>query len=740
MKIFKRVLAAAGATALLAAVVLLVFLLRKREAPYEAPAYTAPEVYENVPSSVVAENERFLLRFDKERICLFLEEKATGKIWGTVPYEFYQAGDTNVNVDSPIFIEYYDVNEASLHPLKAFSASIDASTVSSQLIENGLRINFFFDEAKIMIPVAYVLRDSGLVIEVDPAAIQEQSCRVTSISLAPFFCSARNEVEGGYLFIPSGSGALMYTKEYERGRTFSGEMYGLDPSKLVTENATNEMPLLLPVFGAKEGGTALCGIIESGAGMACLEATAGNSRNGYSNVYPTFYVRGCDTVEARVSWSTSDVQIFTDSITAGETIEVGYYPLIGEDANYIGMAKTYREYLQERGSLTKERKEDVGYGITLLGGAQITKHFLGIPYDSLKVTTNYVQAASLLEELKELTGGSPTVRMAGFAQTGLDAGKIAGGYRFERAFGSEKERKVLEVLAKVYWDFDLVFFKKSGSGYSTVFDTAQTANGQASSRFPFLKALHGADLEAKPDKLLSRALLTDAGEKLAEFAQIKNIQGVSLSTLGQTAYSDYAQIRYSGKSGVESQMQAIVEALEKHQVNMAVSCANGYAASLASVIFETPLCSGQYDGFDEDIPFYQMVFKGYVPLISSSINLAADREAQFLKAIESGASPGYTLSALYDTQLAGIDWYAFYGSLFSDNRDRLAAELQAARAYYDAINGAVITGHARLENGVTRTRFDNGVVVYTNQGGTTAVLKEGRLEAGQFLFVREGGE
>ena len=32
MKIFKRVLAAAGATALLAAVVLLVFLLRKREA------------------------------------------------------------------------------------------------------------------------------------------------------------------------------------------------------------------------------------------------------------------------------------------------------------------------------------------------------------------------------------------------------------------------------------------------------------------------------------------------------------------------------------------------------------------------------------------------------------------------------------------------------------------------------------------------------------------------------------
>ena len=118
----------------------------------------------------------------------------------------------------------------------------------------------------------------------------------------------------------------------------------------------------------------------------------------------------------------------------------------------------------------------------------------------------------------------------------------------------------------------------------------------------------------------------------------------------------------------------------------------------------------------------------------------ADREAQFLKAIESGASPGYTLSALYDTQLAGIEWYAFYGSLFSDNRDRLAAELQAARAYYDAINGAVITGHARLENGVTRTRFDNGVVVYTNQGGTTAVLKEGRLEAGQFLFVREGGE
>ena len=136
---------------------------------------------------------------------------------------------------------------------------------------------------------------------------------------------------------------------------------------------------------------------------------------------------------------------------------------------------------------------------------------------------------------------------------------------------------------------------------------------------------------------------------------------------------------------------------------MAVSCANGYAASLASVIFETPLCSGQYDGFDEDIPFYQMVFKGYVPLISSSINLAADREAQFLKAIESGASPGYTLSALYDTQLAGIDWYAFYGSLFSDNRDRLAAELQADVYKRQWLKGCIISLDGRTVRRIGRS-------------------------------------
>ncbi|MFQ8951567.1 MAG: hypothetical protein ACLR56_00135 [Oscillospiraceae bacterium] len=42
-----------------------------------------------------------------ERSVLLLKNNESGHIWSTVPYDYYLSGGTSVNLNSPLFIEYY---------------------------------------------------------------------------------------------------------------------------------------------------------------------------------------------------------------------------------------------------------------------------------------------------------------------------------------------------------------------------------------------------------------------------------------------------------------------------------------------------------------------------------------------------------------------------------------------------------------------------------------------------------
>ena len=73
--------------------------------------------------------------------------------------------------------------------------------------------------------------DDGVRLSVNPKMIQESENRVISISIAPFFCGVKNDTENSYLFVPSGSGALVDTKTVsDQGSTYSAQVYGYDPA------------------------------------------------------------------------------------------------------------------------------------------------------------------------------------------------------------------------------------------------------------------------------------------------------------------------------------------------------------------------------------------------------------------------------------------------------------------------------------------------------------------------------
>ena len=108
---------------------------------------------------------------------------------------------------------------------------------------------------------------------------------ILSVSVLPFFCSAENPKEN-YLFVPSGSGALMMTDDSERNtRRYSEPVYGLDAAAMPMFQNTAQNAVRLPVYGARNGNDAMMAVITSGAETATIDAVAGDEQFGYSAAY-----------------------------------------------------------------------------------------------------------------------------------------------------------------------------------------------------------------------------------------------------------------------------------------------------------------------------------------------------------------------------------------------------------------------------------------------------------------------
>lgn len=64
----------------------------------------------------------------------------------------------------------------------------------------------------------------------------------------------------------------------------------------------------------------------------------------------------------------------------------------------------------------------------------------------------------------------------------------------------------------------------------------------------------------------------------------------------------------------------------------------------------SPANSARFDAVDEDVPFYQLVFRGRIPIALSPINMAGDVTKRYLQAIETGSGLYFSLTDTYDRQ------------------------------------------------------------------------------------------
>ena len=699
-------------------------------------AFSIPEKLKTIKSGVVAENDRMSLSWDLNTVSLQLRDKSTGETWSTIPYGYYQSGKTGSNyvqngLRSSLYITYEDGEK---HVELENNSFRHAQYITAQKIDNGVQLTYYFTNAEISVPVKYTLCEDGISATVDVQNITEGKYKILSVSVLPFFCSAENS-QDNYLFVPSGSGALMMTDDADRStRRYTEPVYGPDAAAMPVFLNTAQNTVRLPVFGAKNGKSAMLAMITSGAEMATINAVAGDEQYGYSAAYATFALRGLATTYIGNSWGGSNTvkQYSVDVINVDPSVR--YVLLDKEEADYNGMAAAYREYLKENAGL-KENVATPDLMLTMLGGLPVRELFMGVPYEDMSVMTSLSEAKMILSDILDRTGATMAVNLKGFGSTGLDAGKLGGGFKPDSAFGGKSALKELTDWCNgnsidSFFDYDLVYYRSSGNGFS-VRDSAIAASMIRATCFDYDVVTH--QQTGDPKYLANRYTMALSAAKIAGLAGQQGTTGAGISTLSNTAYSDYDSRNYYCKAHMSDDVVRLIKAMNAAGLKTFGEQANAYAAAKLDYIYDTPSRSSGFFALDADIPFYQMVFKGSAGLSGSVINLSQDPQTEFLKTIATGCALSYTLCGSAQRDVLLSNHSAVGSSIYSGLSGQLETYVQQAQPLLEKVRTAAIVSYEKTGN-VSKTVFDNGVVLYVNYGITSEQTELGELEALSFRY------
>lgn len=718
-------------------------------ASVETKLYKTPEEYSISEDFTVTQTDDYSFDFTEDMASVVLKNKEGKIVWSTSPLECYEEkldeyGDPiplHSKVKSAIIIEYIEPGTSKISTAYSFKECAGTGSYTVKEITDGIEIIYYFDEIKISVPVEFTFKDNVVRISVEPSGITEGEYRLYSIAVAPYACGIYNLSKSGYLFVPSGSGAIVEPCQLEEGSlTYSRELYGEDATRhRERELDTEKYPEnRLAVFGAKiYDNSAICAIIEEGAEHAFIEAETGAANTSYSSAWAKFALRAYQWSKIK---NEQQVKLYSNSMSQ-DTVTVAYRLLNGENADYVGMADTYREYLISKYGMAPQNADSL-LNLKIVGGANITETFLGFKYDKFFAATTLSQAESIISELKPLVDGKITADLIGFGKSGIDIKTIAGGYTVNSNLGGEKALKDLAYYAKenncnLFFNADALGLSKSGNGVSMTSDTALSQDKRKIKQYYYNLYLRKKTTEHTPYLLVARRLIPDITEKLADSFSDSGIYGIGLDTLSSVCYSDYTDSKYFSKGNMANDVSKAIKNIKENGYAVAVNEANDYAAANADIIYDLPLTSSKNNIFSYDVPFYSIVFKGYVPLSTESLNLTSNSDNMLLKAVEVGAGLSYTLVNNSSTKLFDSFSSVFYGSVYSDIKPLIEKDIEKYQNDFKKIENAKIINHLIMENDLHKTVFDNNITVYTNYSQGALSVNGKTVESGSYLFVRE---
>jgi len=716
-----------SAAAIIVLVAILAFVLAKDDKLTPAEAMTLAGIGQTkAPNAALIEGEPwtppaagFTEALSNDSFALYVNAKAqisildklTGHRWSSNPAEEQLAqeqvkGQLIENLQSP-FILTYVKTEGKDQTIRQIANALSKGVETSFVRGDGvLQVNYKLADQKLEFALQYELTKDGLKARIPTEGVKENGdFAVFSIDLLPYF-GAVKAGEDGYLFVPDGPGGIINLDD-ERVSVSSGyihQVYGLEVTNMNNWSRSGERreDISYPVFGVKHGDQAFVAILSKGGDSAVISALPPGIKSSLYSIFSGHLYR--EEYLYQVSRMAVPIKaIQKDRLQSDREVEFRF--LNGEAASYVGMAKAYRSYLDEQGSLPEPLQpvENIPLYLKIMGG-NYEKAFNGIRYAS---ATNFPQATEMVNRLVGLGISNMQIVYYGWQYKGdYDMYKR---FPIEPSLGGEEEArrfigKMKEYGFPVMFEDDFVWVNEKES---TISGKSNGIRGIEGTMF-----VDEGWFISRPDRTVAMAYETI--QKLKDIG----VSGILYNWIGEMVFNDYDKQHGSSRSETIAVYRDLLDYTRQEMGNSGVYRGNDYALGSTNFIFGMPYESSYDFMVDETVPFYPIAIHGNVPYTFGDGNLRNNVQDEFLKAIEYGGMPSFFLTYENSRELK----YSASNFLFSSQYDKWLDWIQTE---YESFNklahvyGLSIVNHEQLSPNKFATTYEDGTQVIVDYGQKT---------------------
>lgn len=621
-------------------------------------------------------------------------------------------------------------------------------TIFISPIHNGVEVRYTFPSLHMEVTVLYWLEDGALVVRIPYDRIIEEVYQVTdhrgrvsdvrqvvtAINLLPYFGAAHID-EIGYIFFPDGSGAITRFENWQyrpqaqitqrwsffsdtSGRT-EGILYGI------------ENTAYFPVFGIRNQDNAFLAAITEGYDFADLQViTAGNVIDLYRASFSLRF-RGMFEINMNaISGATGRATMMatrTDVDIVPISKEVRFFILDGDDANYSGMARAYREHLLNTGVLQNN--------ITAPGRLPLyLQLFMGIEeagmlFNSFVRMTTFDQVQTILNELVNRGVQNIETMLRGWHARGF--GRRLANDSPARQLGGRSGLRDLNThlgtsaLSNVHVHLEQQFnFALQGRGFSARRDVA--INGV---RIP---------LQGTWENFFALRPIFSLNLHTRFLNSLRNLPNLNIAyrTLGRTLFSDYNRDEPLSRGDAADIFRGMTQDAVNDGRRVMMDGANIYMMRYTNFVYNIPNNSRGIFITDEDVPFVQMVLSGLVGISGEKGNLSSDLNVAMLRWIETGTVPAFELTYRDSVNLQNTDYATLFTSTFANWVDEVVAIYEIMNEELGHVFGQQMVSHERVQPYVARVMYADGTTIYVNYNYFEVTVGSITIPAVSFVVTR----
>jgi hypothetical protein len=717
----------------------------------------------NSDDEIRLRNESFELFYNDQTTGIKVRNLETGYVWNSV-IDDADAGTFNGLLSSSIGFEYINIAQNhslrqniglndTIHSVQAIvindtfelRVSIEGFCTSRQcsnFIDEYLAGNPSYDiermealgfvNVDISFTVSMELTDQGLRVRVPYSSIaQGNSDKVVlgSLMIFPGLGATEGDELPGYMVVPDGMGALIRYKNNEGQFVASYEerYYGSNQGITSIRNSVTNQRLLMPLFGMVHGTNqhAVLGVIEQGdSSSRLIVIPAGANNVPYNLIYPKY-----DFNQTYLQSFTSDGLGGVQRIhqTSTSDISVHYYLLSNEEANYVGMANTYQEYLVREGVLTRKasQSEDIPLHTQVIM-SDSRAQFVGT---QAIVMTTLDQTRQIIESLESAGITNTHLSLLGWNNGGY-SGHLPSPLRYDSAVGSRRdfERFFTDYAQMpIYLVNNYIYSAPENGRIRYRRDVAMGVN-RFRLEYECYACVYDRTFTLYP-ATTQRLALDDLDDVVT--AGVK----VLFEDLGNTLFSYYQNDWYQRDDSL-ALYEDVMQAYESHAAYVQPSA---YAWDYMDTYFDTPLYHSQLKIFDETIPLLSTVLAGHMDLFSLHLNFNSVGRSQLLRMIDFNVYPSYVVTNNRSSDLKGSDIERYFATEFASWEPTMIEEYTFVNEALQSVLGATLVSRDRLANDVVVNTYDNGTQIVINYGAASFDLDGVMIDA-QSYVVQERGE